>query len=116
MNELVNKNVIPKLTIAQIDVDYSNSMIEALFYRLKNAHLYMQKLSSLHKLKTETDFYFMQSNEVIPHSSLGGATPIEIFIGSWTKANIDKLASDCLKARSDRMAWNLDQSCGACPS
>lgn len=114
--QLEENDVIPKLTIAQAEIDFSNSMIEALFSRLKNAHLYMQKLKSFDKLKRETDFYFKQSNEIIPHSALGGATPIEIFTGSWTKADAQKLAYDCQQAKKSRLVWNLTQSCGACPN
>ena len=49
INSLIASNVIER-TIAQTEVDFSNSMIEMLFHRLKNRHLYNIPLQSIEKL------------------------------------------------------------------
>lgn len=68
-------------TIAQIDVIQSNSMIEALFRRLKHFYLYFIKLTSFDDLIKAVDHYMTQSNEYIPLAVLKGATPFEAITG-----------------------------------
>ena len=79
INEEVDKLIEAGLmfrTIAQVDVDFSNSMIEALLHRMKNRHLYRVPLNSVNKLENETSFYINESNDNMPHVVLKGATPV----------------------------------------
>ena len=65
--------------IAQIDINFSNSMVESFFNRLKNSHLYFKTLDSLEQVQREVDFFISEHNNVIPLQALDGATPYEIF-------------------------------------
>ena len=63
------------LTIAQIDIEQSNSMVEMLFLRMKHRYLFTILRSNFHWLVKGTDFYLIECNTYIPHSALKGATP-----------------------------------------
>ena len=76
VDELISENNISR-TIAQTEIDFSNSMVEALFRRMKHGYLYLKTLSSEELLRKYTDFYVEQSNKVVPHSSLKGGTPLK---------------------------------------
>jgi transposase InsO family protein len=69
--------------LAQIDVQFSNSMIEALFRQLKNSYLYFQDLTSFESLRNHVDWYLTDANERIPRQALKGATPLEVIMGRW---------------------------------
>jgi len=114
VNSLITSDLITR-TIARFEVDYSNSMIEALFLRLKNAHLYLQQLTSLEVLKESVDFYLTESNNMIPHSALRGATPYEVITQSWTDDKINAIAEEARKARSQRLKANRSAKCQICP-
>ena len=47
VNELRSKNII-KHQIAQIDIQFSNAMIESFFHQLKNRYLYFLRTTSFH--------------------------------------------------------------------
>ena len=83
VDELVSSELI-KRTIAQIDIEASNSMIEMLFHRFKHRHMFTIQLTSFEAVETGADYYFTQSNTYIPMAALRGATPEEIVNGKWT--------------------------------
>lgn len=101
-------------TIAQIDVAQSSSMIEAFFRRLKHAWLFVHFLPSLDAVSQLTEQYIHDHNEMIPHSALTGATPAEVFHGSWSDDDRKKLENEGCTARSARMQENLDAECQLC--
>lgn len=113
VDALVDEGVVTR-TIAQVEVDYSNSMIEALFLRLKHRHLFFQELTSFEKLMEHTDFYLKEVNERIPMASLGGATPLEIISGSWSKQKQAELRELAATARKHRIITNLALQCEVC--
>ena len=80
MESLVKSKLI-LLTIAQIDIEQSNSMVEMLFHRMKHLYLYRIVLSNFESLVTGADFYLHESNTCIPHSALKGAIPEEVITG-----------------------------------
>ncbi|NRA64507.1 MAG: DDE-type integrase/transposase/recombinase [Pseudobacteriovorax sp.] len=100
--------------IAQIDVDFSNSMVEALFRRMKHSYLFKQSLSSLEVLQEKLQYYINESNFVIPQSVLGGATPSEIFEGRFGKQDLVQLADAHKEAIKIRIATNQNANCGIC--
>jgi hypothetical protein len=55
------------MTIAQIDIEQSNSMVEMLFHRMKHRYLFTILLSNFDSLVKGTDFYLTESNTCIPH-------------------------------------------------
>ncbi|NRA67518.1 MAG: transposase family protein [Pseudobacteriovorax sp.] len=51
-----------KRIVAQIDIDFSNSMVEALFKRMKHNYLFNHPLTSLEVLQEKLDYYIKESD------------------------------------------------------
>ncbi|RPH40488.1 MAG: transposase [Burkholderiales bacterium] len=83
-------------TIAQIDVEFSNSMIEAVCRAVAE--------------------YLTDHNNRIPHYALGGAVPLEVFSGTWTQKSQLLLAEASTTATLQRIEFNRTQKCGLCPA
>jgi len=102
-------------TVAQIDVAFSNSMIEAFFRRLEHSWLFVHRLPTVDVVKKLTQNYVEDPNELIPHSALLGATPAEVFHGRWSEQDQSELDDRGRAARNARMKENRDAPCGQCP-
>ena len=59
------------------------------------------------------DFYFTDSNIIIPHSALKGATPEEMFTGIWTLEKIKQINERITAAKILRIESNTSSRCGA---
>ena len=111
-------------TIAQIDVEFSNSMIEALFRSLKHRWLYVLSLPTFEAVCRAVDDrrkcpwyeYLNDHNNKIPHYALGGAMPLEVFSGTWTQESQLLLAEAASIATFQRLEFNRSQKCGLCPA
>ena len=73
-SENVNRDVDGELdnsslerVLAQIDVTYSNSMIEAFWRSMKHSWLYLHALESESQLRRLIAFYVKAHNELMPH-------------------------------------------------
>lgn len=113
VDALVLLNLIRR-TIAQIDIEFSNSMIEMLFHRLKHRYLFTIPLTNFDVLVKGANFFFTDSNENIPHAALKGATPAEMLTGKWTEERIAELKARILAARRQRLARNRSNRCEPC--
>lgn len=113
VDQLVDDGTI-KRTLAQIEIDFSNSLIESLFLRLKHWHLYLKKLNTIDQLREHTDFYLRESNNRIPRAVLGGATPLEAISGGLGVNSVELIQEKSAKARSNRIEHNRSTICGAC--
>lgn len=102
VDNLINKKMMTR-TIAQIEVDFSNSLVESLFHRLKNKHLYFQNLSSFEVLVKQTDFYLNEANERIPLAVLRGATPLEVLSKKWNEERVENLKVRMINAKVERI-------------
>ena len=101
--------------IAQIDIDFSNSMVEALFRSLKHGHLFLQDLFSIDVLEKHGSFYFQQHNEVMPHAAFKGATPEEVYLGKWNVMIEKAIPSELAAARKRRLEHNRSlERCSVC--
>jgi hypothetical protein len=100
--------------IAQIDVGFSNSLIEAWWRSLKYQWLFLHPLDSLATLRKLIQFYVAEHNETIPHSAFRGQTPDEMYFGRGETVP-DELAARRREARSKRVAQNRDTACSDCP-
>ena len=103
-------------TIAQIDVEISNSMIEALFRSLKHRRLFILSLTTFEAVCRAVDEYLTDHNNRIPHYALGGAVPLEVFSGTWTQESQLLLAEASATATLQRIEFNRTQKCGLCPA
>ena len=103
-------------TIAQIDVEFSNTMIEALFRSLKHRWLFIISITSFEALCRAVTEYLNDHNNQIPHYALGGAVPLEVFSGTWTEKSKLLLTEISAKATLQRIEFNRTQKCGLCPA
>ena len=102
------------MTIAQIDIEFSNSMIEMLFHRLKHRYLFTFPLSNFETLENGAGFFFAESNTVIPHSALKGGTPEEVIMGKWNEEKVKELQDQIKMAKELRNKTNLSLQCPLC--
>jgi transposase InsO family protein len=113
VDTLVEEGLIHRV-IAQIDISFSNSMIECFFRRLKHGYLYLHKQGDLQTLIKHINFYVKEHNVAIPHSSLSGATPFEVFQGSWNPDRIVDLRDKYQNAIQKRCQINSARKCANC--
>ena len=104
-----------KLALAQVDTKFSNSMIEALFRTVKQRSLYLHRLRSLSSVKRRLANFIRQYNEEIPHTAFEGATPKEMYFGTWRRENQQDLYDAKLRAAVIRKQENAKPPCGPCP-
>ena len=99
--------------IAQIEIAFSNSLIESWWRSLKHQWLYLNTLDSLEALRKLIDFYVTEHNTRLPHSAFRGQTPDEMYHGAG--GDVPKeLAEKRKAARAERLAVNRSVSCGVC--
>jgi putative transposase len=67
--------------LAQVEVTFSNSMIEAFWRSLKHSWLYLHTPDGLAALRHLIEFYVKADNEVMPHSAFQGQTTDEVLFG-----------------------------------
>jgi transposase InsO family protein len=119
-SENVNRDVDVELddanlerVLAQIDVTYSNSMIEAFWRSLKHSWLYLHGLESEPELRRLIAFYVQAHNGVMPHSAFDGQTPDEVYFGRGGEVAAE-LAVGRARARDARLARNRAARCDVC--
>jgi putative transposase len=100
--------------IAQIDVSFSNSLIEAWWRTLKHQWLYLHSLDDLATVRKLVAFYVAAHNEMMPHHAFQGQTPDEMYFGRGAHVP-DELAARRQAARRRRVARNRSAACAACP-
>jgi putative transposase len=99
--------------LAQVDVTFSNSMIEAFWRSLKHQWLYLNSLDSIERLRALVEFYVEQHNTQMPHAAFSGQTPDEMYFGTTADLRAG-LAVARSNARAARLATNRALSCEAC--
>ena len=119
-SENVNRDVDEELddsklqrVLAQIEVTYSNSMIEAFWRSLKHSWLYLHGLESETELRRLIAFYIKAHNRVMLHSAFEGQTPDEIYFGTGDSI-VSELATGRAQAQIDRMNRNRESRCRVC--
>jgi len=112
MNELIESGII-KRVLAQVDVTYSNSMIESWWRALKHQWLYLHSLDTIETARKLVSFYVSEHNTHIPHYAFKGQTPDEMYFS--TGADVpEQLRLATLNARKLRREANLQISCSRC--
>ena len=94
--------------VAQRDVEFSNSMIEAANKNLKYRFLYHKDIPNFNSLCQYTAQAIEDYNNR-PHDVLGGLTPIEVLNGS--KTDKDASQQEMITAKTTRIAKNKEQKC-----
>ena len=113
VDQLVSTNLISR-TIAQIEIEASNSMVEMLFHRMKHRYLFTIPLTNIEAVIKGVDFYLTESNTCIPHSALKGATPEEAITGRWTHEKVQEMKEKIAAARLRRRQSNKSLRCRPC--
>ena len=102
--------------VAQVEVDYSNSMVEAFFRSAKHNFLFNAPLPSLEALSDRMAFYVREHNERMPHAAFRGTTPEETYAGSW-RPLVESATRRAFQTAASRRALHhgrLD-ACAECP-
>ncbi len=112
VNEFVNADSsnIRKL-IAQLDIIFSNSMIEAVNKRVKYDYLFTIDLANFEQTVKFLTWAIEQYNNK-PHSALFGSTPAEVYGGKIPDKRM--FADDIAEAAKQRKEHNLNQNCNNC--
>jgi putative transposase len=99
--------------LAQVEVSFSNSMIEAWWRSLRHGWLYLHQLDTFAALEKLIPFYVEQHNAVAPRAAFSGQTPDEMYFGRGHHVP-GELAAGHARARAARSKSNRELSCGAC--
>ena len=109
---LVDANLLRRV-LAQTDVSFSNSLIEAFWRSLKHQWMFLHQLAGIDQVRKLIEFYVAEHNETIPHSALDGRTPDEVYFGTGDDV-VAKLDTKRRLARGERIAVNRAATCDAC--
>ena len=112
VDQLMDDGVIRRV-LAQVEVSFSNSMIEAFWRSLRHQWLYLHSLESFEHLEQLIGFYVREHNTQMPHHAFVGQTPDEIYFGRADGVR-DHLTAARHQARRARMEANRGESCRAC--
>jgi putative transposase len=99
--------------LAQVEVAFFNSLIQAYWRSLKHQWLFLNTLDSVARVRTSVEFHVNEHNTKMPHPASGGQTPDEMFFGTGAKVT-EKLALAKRNARTARLATNPAMSCERC--
>ncbi len=99
--------------LAQVEVAWSNSMIEAIWRQIKHFRLFINRLDTFATVEKLTAFYVEQHNTVIPLHVLKGRTPDEVFKGEAVDLP-ERLRKAHRVAIRDRIEANRRLSCDSC--
>ncbi len=112
VDELLKDEALTRV-LAQVEVTFSNSMIEAFWRSLKHSWLFLHALDNFTALARLGEFYVTAHNEVMPHSAFEGQTPDEMYFGTGGSV-VAALATARKTAREERMKVNRAAACSVC--
>jgi hypothetical protein len=98
--------------LAQTEIRFSNSMIEAWWRSLKHNWLYLNDLDTIARLRSLIAFYVAEHNSRVPHSAFRGQTPDEMYFGK-AEGVPERLAAARERARQERLAVNRASRCSS---
>jgi len=113
VDKLLESGTLERI-IAQIDVTFSNSLIESWWRSLKHQWLFINHLDNVATLRKLVEFYVAEHNQTMPHSAFDGQTPDEMYFRRG-EAVPDELAKRREEARRNRVEQNRNAACSACP-
>jgi len=106
-----DKAVSLKRLLAQTDIIFSNSMVEAVNKVVKYQFLFHHDIADFNALERYLVFVVPDYNNR-PHSGLGGCTPKQIMTGQYP--DYDIIAAQMKMARIKRIEQNRKAGCGVC--
>jgi transposase InsO family protein len=112
VDALVESGLLRRV-LAQTEVRFSNSMIEAWWRSLKHGWLFLHPLDSVTRVRRLVEFYVVQHTARLPHSAFRGQTPDEMYFGTGDGVP-DRLAAARAAARRARLETHRAQTCAVC--
>ena len=112
VNELIESGIIQRV-LAQVDVTYSNSMIESWWRAIKHQWLFLHSLDTIETVRKLVALYVEQHNANVPHYAFKGQTPDEMYFSMGADVP-EQLRIATLVARKSRRETNLQVSCRNC--
>lgn len=114
VDEYVNSTGISiKKIIAQQDIIFSNSIIEAVNKIVKYRSLFLTDIPDIHALQKHLEIFVPVYNDKRPHVSLKGLTPSEVLSG-LRPDNRDDLKSVNLKSENRPLKEPVSVKCSVC--
>ena len=113
VNSLLDDSSWLERVVAQVEVIFSNSLIEAWWRELKYRWLFLHLLDNADAVRRLVAFYVSQHNEVVPRAVLQGRTPDEVYFDRDTDLP-DRLAVSRREAQQNRIAQNRGRRCDRC--
>lgn len=99
--------------VAQVEVHFSNSVIEAFWNALRHQWLYLHALDTIDSVRRLVAKYVEDHNALIPRVELGDRTPDEAYAGAELDLRA-RLTAAHAEARRARAAANRTVTCGTC--
>jgi len=113
VSNFINSPNIPiEHIIAQKDVAFSNSMVEALNKTIKHQFLFPKSIANGEQLSLVLESSIPIYNTIRPQMSLGGNTPQETFNG--LSIDFSRYSQDFNEHKVYRRQQNMKNSCGIC--
>lgn len=112
VDDLIASGLLERV-LAMVDINFSNSMIEAWWRSLKHNWLFLHPLDSATRVRKLVAFYVEQHNTTIPHAALDGRTPDEMYCGNADEVP-DHLDQARAEARQKRLEKNRARQCAVC--
>ena len=81
VDALIEQGLLRRV-LAQVEISFSNSLIEAWWRSLKHDWLFLHPLESVTQVRRLVGFYVEQHNAHMPHSAFRGQTPDEMYFGT----------------------------------
>jgi transposase InsO family protein len=118
VNAAVNATLVDsglRRVLAQVDVNESNSMIEAFWRSLKHNWLYLNSLDSIERLRSLVDFFVQAHNSQMPHHAFH--VLVAVFPLSFPQGcicTLQRLEEQAIykKAADGAVAWSVSSSSG----
>ena len=113
VDNFINQSEINiKKLVALRDINFSNSMVEAMNRVAKYQYLFPRHPENLEELLELLAYFVNDFNRIRPHSQLRGLTPEEAWEGR--KAMDEQRVQVLKQARVDRLEFNQNNQCGIC--
>ena len=112
VDEVIASGLLRRV-LAQTEISFSNSLIEAWWRVLKHSWLFLNQLDSAVSVRKLVAFYVEEHNTRLPHSAFQGQTPDEMYSGTGDEVP-DNLRAARQDARRRRLEVNRAARCGVC--
>jgi transposase InsO family protein len=100
--------------VALKDIQFSNSMVEAVNKIIKYRSLHLMQMQNIHAAQEHLNSFIPEYNDIRPHCALGILTPKEVQLDGKIPDK-HSLKEQFLAARRARVIENRKYSCGVCP-